>query len=105
MKTSVCLSDNSVIHKWHAFMSIVNGTHLTVIRGISVPTLLHYGQSFSCWTGEFKSLACNSLRKLVFILKVLNENTGFLRNNLSFGTQICKYLLYISHYYIESVYI
>jgi hypothetical protein len=65
-------------------MSIVNGTHLTVIHGISVPTLLHYGQSFSCWAGEFKSVACSSSCKLVFNLEVLNENAGFLRNNLFF---------------------
>ena len=76
----MCLSDNSLFHKWHAFMNIVNGAHLTIIHRISMPTLLHYGQSISCWAREFKSLACSSSCKVVFNLEVLNENTGFLRN-------------------------
>ena len=40
----MCLSDISLFHKWHEYMNIVNGTHLTIIHGISVPTLLHYGR-------------------------------------------------------------
>jgi hypothetical protein len=105
MEMSVCLSDSNLFHKRYAFMNIVNGTHLTIIHGISLPTLLHFGQSFSCWVEAFKSLAYSNLCKLVFNIKVLNEYTGFLRNNLFIGTQICKYSLYLSHYYIESFYI